>query len=115
MWNVPIEQFTVQLLVYAVKEITRSAVDDERKCIGRQSMNQANYRVALPPLRIVRIATQPLGHIPIERERADIDPTCRAAGCAVNIHMFHGEVKRAMSRSEEHTSELQSLMRISYA
>src|SRR3546814_4654840 len=34
---------------------------------------------------------------------------------AATIHNEHGEVIAGVSRSEEHTSELQSLMRISYA
>src|SRR3546814_4630721 len=36
-------------------------------------------------------------------------------GFAVEDDRNHGEIRLALPRSEEHTSELQSLMRISYA
>src|SRR3546814_8828645 len=42
----------------------------------------------------------------------------RSAGCVINDYADRwpdGQVKRTRERSEEHTSELQSLMRISYA
>src|SRR3546814_11686008 len=45
------------------------------------------------------------------------DPACQACGAAARaVHPRGGEGRQAsIARSEEHTSELQSLMRISYA
>src|SRR3546814_6264402 len=42
------------------------------------------------------------------------DDVCRSAYVAIAIPTFH-RAHHALVRSEEHTSELQSLMRISYA
>src|SRR3546814_7689669 len=50
-------------------------------------------------------------------EEADrlIDRIVASGVCAIVVHAGHGKPPRRVTRSEEHTSELQSLMRISYA
>src|SRR3546814_12225875 len=44
-----------------------------------------------------------------------LSDSCAEAACYSGDHSLCGHRKRGGSRSEEHTSELQSLMRISYA
>src|SRR3546814_7930318 len=87
-----------------------------------------------PAAHIVRIRGRIRGHEPDRRaddrrhaDRAvvvDVRPACRlsAASAAENqararthFNMKEKTMKHALLRSEEHTSELQSLMRISYA
>src|SRR3546814_9512423 len=50
-----------------------------------------------------------------ERMGADVRATTRMAGHAASALAAYAPVLKDMARSEEHTSELQSLMRISYA
>src|SRR3546814_3236700 len=52
----------------------------------------------------------------VRRDRGDAQPGGRQpeAG-AVRVHLGRPEARPPAARSEEHTSELQSLMRISYA
>src|SRR3546814_5504516 len=52
-----------------------------------------------------------------ERRRSDLEETLRARDLRIGVERLRGdEVDHfRMFRSEEHTSELQSLMRISYA
>src|SRR3546814_8613700 len=44
-----------------------------------------------------------------------IDEMFWCAGCQGSMYPMNGNVSASIGRSEEHTSELQSLMRISYA
>src|SRR3546814_7419340 len=56
-------------------------------------------------------------HAVLERQRARIHPVSQfqTARCRDTIQRVGGQRRRCPGRSEEHTSELQSLMRISYA
>src|SRR3546814_7239606 len=74
---------------------------------------------AYPPLGYRQFATHMIDAAPPAR-RAQKFP--RAASCRINLSSVRSEIARlsrrfsfSRSRSEEHTSELQSLMRISYA
>src|SRR3546814_9200233 len=51
---------------------------------------------------------------PVDQPGA-LDPACEGAGAARAARSADGEIWLRSGRSEEHTSELQSLMRISYA
>src|SRR3546814_5054626 len=61
-----------------------------------------------PPVAIARAATQ-------RRRRAANKKLQRNATGQATLHAIAQRMKKLASRSEEHTSELQSLMRISYA
>src|SRR3546814_7665351 len=79
------------------------------------------HRRRLVPRRVVALHPQPaaaadqraviIDHAPIEQDRAIADAADRAA-LDIGDRPDRGDVRQ---RSEEHTSELQSLMRISYA
>src|SRR3546814_8129858 len=62
---------------------------------------------------------QRLGHVDVRSfERADLDLGVHILGqraAAVDMEQIVEPLERVRARSEEHTSELQSLMRISYA
>src|SRR3546814_1873461 len=49
------------------------------------------------------------------RSRGDFSSQAEAAAFGVGLKLFGGAILANKDRSEEHTSELQSLMRISYA
>src|SRR3546814_6528835 len=51
----------------------------------------------------------------IDDEEFDVDSPEDVANAIKNLRSFIGELRFRNERSEEHTSELQSLMRISYA
>src|SRR3546814_3964655 len=51
----------------------------------------------------------------LSRSRPDTDPTAKAAAATARDGTFRENSPEPSTRSEEHTSELQSLMRISYA
>src|SRR3546814_1115408 len=63
------------------------------------------FRSTIPPSEIHRDGA----------EQADTHAQCAAPGPRLVVFLSSREATRAASRSEEHTSELQSLMRISYA
>src|SRR3546814_3681825 len=56
----------------------------------------------------------PQGRSELERV-VDIDGGLLLSGSTLYVASYQGRVQRTAYRSEEHTSELQSLMRISYA
>src|SRR3546814_2253866 len=83
-------------------------------------VDRAGYRSARPSLFVLRLSGQQrrrLGDLLLHRARRDTE----GRGDVVLTQMFepiedeHGAGALRQGRSEEHTSELQSLMRISYA
>src|SRR3546814_4477363 len=68
--------------------------------VERNGHHYVNGMSALPPKEQARFAED---HATLYEESAG----------ATRLHIAHGDID--LSRSEEHTSELQSLMRISYA
>src|SRR3546814_9387395 len=62
------------------------------------------------------LAVAPLPRLPVSAEaRSERMSACRLVATTVSIASGFVTMRAAMARSEEHTSELQSLMRISYA
>src|SRR3546814_2718018 len=82
----------------------RSAEQLLGECLGRLMADEARERIQLRPLR-----RQRLGLLVVRHLQAMLDPTEIPIG---RDHLFG---RPFLDRSEEHTSELQSLMRISYA
>src|SRR3546814_1727790 len=88
---------------------------------GAQSRDAANVGVmaaSLPPLRVVVDPERLLDIADIDPARIGMASTALPAEyfhCAVDLAVLAKQLHLHFARSEEHTSELQSLMRISYA
>src|SRR3546814_3310822 len=102
----PISTLTDTLVPYTTRFRSAAQTGDVETALGhlKSSTIETSGDSALTA------AEQWLQLAPLERERTAIYASGRALRTAVNE-----AVQRELKRSEEHTSELQSLLRISYA
>src|SRR3546814_7814656 len=96
--------------------IPREHDERELACVGAEI--PAANRFLLGTHRRARVADDRVGGLGIEfgvLEQGDLSHACERTCLAPREVLQPPEVRDRVDRSEEHTSELQSLMRISYA
>src|SRR3546814_6256777 len=107
------------LTAQAIEDIEAAAYEEGRQRgyadglkTGREDMNQQVARLR----GLIEQIARPLATLDDEVERALVDLACAVARRLLDEELtLAPERVLTLARSEEHTSELQSLMRISYA
>src|SRR5690606_5565872 len=97
MRNVPLKQQLMQILVYIVKKVARTAVNKQRKRLRRKQMQHIYNGMLFPVKGRTCVGPQALCELPVLRKGTDINSTTQTSRRTVHILIPERQIQRAMS------------------
>ena len=90
------QQLFMEIVIYFKEEIAVTAIEDQCQIAILQAVYLIDNRMIIPDLLILAFLPQPIAHIPVIRERTDIDTAACTSRRTKNILVTERNPHRTM-------------------